>query len=121
MSFRGLDLDVEVNVDNPNAFPLFADSVSGTLFVAQGQRLGHGASSPTHSIPANGSSLVQTRLHVDWDALSALAPFMTAESVPYVFRGDVAIGSESFHVTLPFTLSGELTRSQLLQAGLRGL
>jgi LEA14-like dessication related protein len=121
VSLRGLELEIEVKVDNPNSIPLAAESVSGTLFLADGQKLGHGSSKPGQSIPAKGSSMVQTRLHVDWDDLTSLAPFLGAETVPYSFRGDVTLGSENFNVTLPFTLSGHLTRTQLLQAGLRGL
>jgi LEA14-like dessication related protein len=121
VSLLGIELDIEVKVDNPNSIPLAVESVSGILSLAGGQKLGHGTSTPAQSIPAEGSSMVQTRLHVDWDDLTALSPFLGAEHVPYTFRGDVTLGSESFNVTLPFTLSGHLTRSELLQAGLRGL
>jgi LEA14-like dessication related protein len=121
VSAAGLELDVEIKVDNPNSIPLTAEAVSGTLFVAEGQKLAHGSSRPGHSIPARGSSLVQSRLHVAWDDLTALTPFLAQESLPYVFRGDVTVGGESLNITLPFTLSGHLTRTQLLQAGLRGL
>ena len=121
VSPTGLDLDVEVKVDNPNSIPLTAEKVSGTLFVAEGQKLAYGSATPSHSIPARGSSVVQSRLHVAWDDLTSLAPFLARESLPYVFKGDVTMGSESFNITLPFTLSGHLTRTQLLQAGLRGL
>jgi LEA14-like dessication related protein len=121
VSLQGLDLDVEVQVNNPNSFPLAAEAVSGTLFIGGGQKLGHGSSRPSRDIPASGSSMVQSRVHIDWDDLAALAPFMTAETLPYDFRGDVTLGGKSIHLTVPFTLSGHLTRTQLLQAGLRGL
>lgn len=121
VSRRGLDLDVQVRVENPNSFPLSAEVVTGTLFLAKGGKLGHGSSRPGHSIPPRGSSLVQSRVHVDWGDLSALSPFLTAAAVPYEFRGDVTLGGEDFHITVPFSLSGELTRTQLLMAGVRGL
>src|SRR5688572_3688800 len=44
VSATGLDIDVEVKVDNPNTIPLTAEMVSGTLFVAEGQKLAHGSS-----------------------------------------------------------------------------
>lgn len=112
---------MQVRVDNPNSFPLSAQALTGTLFLAKGDKFGHGSSKPDHSIPARGSSLVQSRVHVDWDDLSSLIPFLTAETVPYTFRGDVTLGREDFNVTLPFSISGDLTRTQLLRAGLRGL
>lgn len=121
VSAAGLELDVQVKVDNPNSIPLTAEAVSGTLFLAEGRKLAHGSSRPERSIPARGSTLVQSRLHVAWEDVRSLAPFLAQESLPYVFKGDVTVGSDSFNVTLPFTLSGQLSRTQLLQAGLRGL
>jgi LEA14-like dessication related protein len=118
---RGLDLDVELQVHNPNSFPLSAEAVEGTLYSANDQRLGEGRSSPSNAIPANGSSIVASTVHVAWENLPALAPLLTVERIPYEFRGDVTLGGESVHFSLPFTLSGELTRTQLLEAGWRGL
>jgi hypothetical protein len=42
------------------------------------------------------------------------------ERVPYEFRGDVTLGGQSLNVTLPFSIAGQLTRAELIQAGLRG-
>jgi LEA14-like dessication related protein len=117
----GLDLDVQLQVLNPNSFPLYAETVEGTLYGALGQKLGVGRSAPSEPIPAEGTSLVASTIHVNWENLAVLAPLLTSERIPYEFRGDVALGGASFHVTLPFTLTGELSRTQLLQAGLRGL
>jgi len=118
---RGLDLDVELQVHNPNSFPLSAEAVEGTLYSTHDQKLGEGRSSPSKAIPANGSSIVASTVHVAWENLPALAPLLAVERIPYEFRGDVTLGGESIHVRLPFTLSGELTRAQLLEAGWRGL
>jgi LEA14-like dessication related protein len=118
---RGLDLDVELQVHNPNSFPLSAEAVEGTLYSTHDQKLGEGRSSPSKAIPGNGSSIVASTVHVAWENLPALAPLLAVERIPYEFRGDVTLGGESIHVRLPFTLSGELTRTQLLEAGWRGL
>jgi LEA14-like dessication related protein len=122
VSAAGLDLDIELQVDNPNAFALHAQSVSGTVYVGSGrQRLGHGSSQPAQSIPARGSVVLPSRVHVAWEDATAIAPLLVQEKIPYVLQGDVALGSKDWNVTLPFTISGELSRSQLLQAGWRGL
>lgn len=121
VSASGIDLDVEVRVDNPNTFALHTRSVSGTLYVADGQKLGAGAAQPEQSIPAGGSALVPSRIHIAWQDVSALAPLLLKAAVPYTFQGDVTLGSEDFNVTLPFSLDGQLSRSQLLSAGLRGI
>jgi LEA14-like dessication related protein len=117
----GIELYLELQVRNENSFPLAAESVHGTLYGAESQKLGVGSSNPSAAIPAEGSGIVAARLHVAWENLAAIAPLLVSERVPIEFRGDVTFGGETLHLTLPFTLSGELTRSQLLQAGLRGL
>jgi len=121
VSPSGLDLDVQLQVHNPNSFPLAAEAVNGTLYGARDQKLGQGSSSPRESIPAGSTRLVASQVHIGWENLTALAPLLGAERIPYEFRGDVTIGGESVNVTLPFSLSGELTRTQLLEAGWRGL
>ena len=121
VSPTGLDLDVQLNVSNPNSFPLAAEAVSGTLFVSKDRKLGQGSSNPRSSIPGGGSSLVSCQVHVDWGDMTALVPLLSAPRIPYEFRGDVTLGGRSINLTLPFTLAGELDRAQLLQAGMRGL
>jgi LEA14-like dessication related protein len=117
----GLDFEVQLQVHNPNSFPLAAEAVSGTLYSARDQKLGQGTSHPREAIPADSSRLVASQIHIGWENLMVVAPLLAAERIPYEFRGDVTLGGESINVTLPFTLSGELTRTQLLEAGWRGL
>ncbi|HTV25229.1 MAG TPA: LEA type 2 family protein [Polyangiaceae bacterium] len=121
VSAGGLDFDVELQVHNPNSFPLAAEAVSGTLYGARDQKLGQGTSHPREAIPADSTRLVSSQVHIGWENVTALAPLLAAESIPYEFRGDVTLGGDSLNVTLPFSLSGELTRTQLLEAGWRGL
>jgi len=122
VSADGIDLDIEVQVDNPNSFDLNAQTVTGTVYVGNGQtRLAHGSSRPGKSIPANGSAIVPSRVHVAWDDATAIAPLLLHEIIPYSLHGDVALGSEDWNVTLPFSITGELSRSDLLKAGLKGL
>jgi LEA14-like dessication related protein len=122
VSASGLDLEIEVQVDNPNAFDLHAQSVTGTVYVGSGrQRLAHGSSHPGQTIPARGSVVVPSRVHVAWTDATAIAPLLVQEKVPYILQGDVTLGSEDWNVTLPFSITGDLSRAQLLAAGWRGL
>jgi LEA14-like dessication related protein len=118
---NGVDLRVTLTVHNPNEFALDAREVEGTLLLQGGQKLGTGRASPHQSIPAHGTSSVESQVHVAWSDLSALQPFLTRESLPYDFQGKVSLGGDVLQVTLPFELQGSLTREQLLAAGLRGL
>lgn len=120
VSPSGIDLDVQLGVHNPNSFALSAEAVSGTLYVGREQRLGRGEARPKQPIAGGSEGSVQSRVHIDWADISALLPLLREERVPYEFRGDVTLGSETLNVTLPFSLAGELTRAELIQAGFRG-
>jgi LEA14-like dessication related protein len=117
----GIDFDVELDVHNPNSFPIAAEAVEGTLFVGGERELGRGSANPRASIAAGATGAVSSRVHIDWANIAALAPLLAEERVPYQFRGDVMLGGKTLRLGIPFSLSGELTRSQLLEAGMRGL
>jgi LEA14-like dessication related protein len=118
----GVELAVELDVHNPNAFPLLVESVEGTLAIAGGAEVGRGTARPATDIPAQGSSAVTSQLTVPWSNVAALAPYaLTAAPVPYTFEGRARVGGKRLNVEVPFTLRGELSREQLLQIGLQGL
>ena len=120
----GVQLAVSFDVANPNRFPLVVHAVDGTfaLGAGEGAELGKAHAEPSASIPANGSSTVTSEVSVSWTNLSALTPFLLSPAaVPYRFKGNAALGGESLNVSVPFTLTGELSRAQLLGVGLAGL
>jgi len=117
----GIDFDVELDVHNPNNFPIAAEAVEGTLFVAGEHELGRGSANPRAAIAAGATGPVSSRVHIDWANITALAPLLAEDKVPYQFRGEVMLGGKTIRLGIPFTLAGELTRSQLLEAGMRGL
>jgi LEA14-like dessication related protein len=121
VSPAGIDLEVQLDIANPNSFPLAAEAVQGTLFVSGGKKLGEGVAHPRSPIAAQGSSLVSCQVHVGWADLGAILPLLTSQRIPYELRGDITLGGRSINVTLPFTFNGELDRSELLRAGMRGL
>ena len=119
----GVQLVVALDVSNPNDFPIVAQAVDGHLLLGAGDgiELGQAHAVPTSSIPAQGTSTVTSQLSVTWSSLAALAPFMLSPAaVPYHFNGTVTLGGEHLNLSLPFTLNGELTRAQLINAGLSG-
>jgi len=120
----GVTLAVTFDVLNPNRFPLLVQAVDGRFSLGEGAgvELGKAHAEPASSIPAQGTSTVTSQIAVGWTNLTALTPFMLSPAaVPYRFDGTATFGGESLNVALPFTLSGELTRAQLINAGLSGL
>lgn len=118
----GIDLQAQLEVRNPNAFPLAVQTVSGVLEMGSSGEVGSGRCAPDTSIPARGSSVVDAELSVAWTKVESLAPYaLSPAPVPYRFHGTASLGGERLNVDVPFELTGEVTRAQLLQAGLRGL
>ncbi len=120
----GVQLAVTFDVTNPNSFPLYVHAVDGRLLLGadSGTEVGKAHAELASSIPAQGTSSVTSQLAATWTDLTALGPFvMSAAPVPYRFVGTASIGGDQLSVALPFTLSGELTRAELISAGLSHL
>ncbi|HKO52994.1 MAG TPA: LEA type 2 family protein [Polyangiaceae bacterium] len=124
VSGTGVTLAVTFDVANPNRFPLIVHAVDGrfSLGAGAGVELGKAHAEPASSIPAQGASTVTSQIAIGWTNLAALTPFLLSPAaVPYRFDGSATLGGESLNLNLPFTLTGELTRAQLINAGLSGL
>ena len=124
LSARGVELAVTFDVTNPNRFPLIVHSVDGRFSVGAGtgSELGTAHAEPSASIAAEATSTVTSTVAVAWTNLAALAPFaLSPGAVPYTFTGNATLGGSELNVSVPFTLSGELTRAQVLSIGLAGL
>jgi len=123
-SASGVTLAVSLEVANPNRFPLIVHAVDGRFWLGAGAgvELGKAHAEPASSIPAQGTSTVSSEVAVAWTNLAALTPFLLSPAaVPYRFDSSATLGGESLNLQLPFSLSGELTRAQLINAGLSGL
>ncbi|HET9932527.1 MAG TPA: LEA type 2 family protein [Polyangiaceae bacterium] len=115
-------LAVDLEVTNPNGFPLVARSVDGTLSVGSGAELGRSHTDLASSIPAGATANVTSEVSVGFQNLGALAPFVLSPlPVPYELHGSATLGGEKLNVSVPFTLNGELTRAELVAIGLNHL
>lgn len=113
VSASGLELGVELRVENPNAFPLVAHGIEGTLFVAEDQRVGTGTARLDEAIEAEGSASVQSQLDIAWTSLGALRELVGKSEVPFTFRGELDVSGGPLGLSVPFELRGQLTREQL--------
>lgn len=117
----GVELSLVIDAQNPNGFPLVVQRVTGSFELEDGTVVGSGDSSEAFSIPARGSAPLTARLRVRWNSLSALAPYaLAAKPLPYRIVGSASMGSEKWNVDVPFSIAGQLTPEQVIQAGLRG-
>ena len=118
----GVGLALELDVENKNPFPLIVQEVSGTLKLGAGVEVGRARSEPKGNVPAKATTRVPATLDVPWTQLGALAPLAASgKPVPYTFDGTAKIGSAKLTFDVPFTVKGEISQAQAIQAGIRGL
>jgi LEA14-like dessication related protein len=118
----GVGLALELDVENRNSFPLIVQEVSGTLKLGAGVEAGRARSEPKGNVPAKATTRVPAALDVPWAQLGALGPLAASgAAVPYTFDGTAKVGSSKLMFDVPFTVRGEITREQVLRAGVRGL
>jgi LEA14-like dessication related protein len=119
-----LELEVELDVTNPNGFAIVVKSVTGELRVGKGEGkvVGEAEVDTKMKVDAKATKRVSSDLSVGWTDLAVLAPLaLEAKAVPYTFDGKARVGGDKLNVAVPFTLKGELTRVQLLKVGLNSL
>jgi LEA14-like dessication related protein len=124
VSPAGVQLAVTFDVTNPNGFPLIVHAVDGHVALGTdgGTELGAAHAEPSSNIPADATSSVTSTLSVGWTNLAALAPYLLSPAtVPYTFTGSATLGGDRLNLSVPFTLHGELSRAELINAGLSGL
>jgi LEA14-like dessication related protein len=117
ISTSGLELGVDLQVDNPNPFPLVANEVKGTLFLAGDKKVGTGSAKLDEAIDAKASGNVASRLDIAWSSAGALKEFVGKSTVPYTFKGELGVSGGPVNVSVPFELRGELHRDQLAALG----
>jgi LEA14-like dessication related protein len=117
VSASGLELGVELLVENPNPFPLVAQGVEGTLFLGAEKRVGTGSATLDQPVPANGSGSVQSTLDIAWSSAGALREFVGKSEVPYTFKGALGVSGGPLQLSVPFELRGQLSREQVLSIG----
>ena len=117
----GVGVALVLNVHNPNGFPISASAVTATFALQDGTELGRGSSTAAFTIPAEGDTVLPAQLSLRWTNLSALTPYALAgKALPYRIAGTARVGGEHLNLDLPFSIAGQLTPDQVLQAGLRG-
>ena len=118
---ESVELTLVLDAHNPNSFPVVANRVTASFELQDGSPLGRGESSEAFTIPAQGDAQISAKLDVRWNSVAALAPYaLAAKPLPYRLRGSARLGGETVNLDVPFSIDGQLTPEQVIQAGLRG-
>jgi LEA14-like dessication related protein len=122
ISPSGVSVALTLDAHNPNSFPISASAVTASIQLENGSELGHGSSPASFQIPAEGDAALPAQLALQWTNLTLLAPYaLSGRPLPYRIVGTAKVGSERLNMELPFSISGQLTREQVLNAGLTGV
>jgi LEA14-like dessication related protein len=116
----GLTLSCDLDVENPNSFPIIVRRVNGKFLIGSGVEVGTAEVKSSTSVGAGKTERVPSNLDVAWSNLGALAALGSSPEVDYAFEGLANVGTDEWNVDVPFRLKGKLTRVQLVNAGLRG-
>lgn len=118
----GASLLVRMEATNPNRITLSVRSVTGKAKLAGKWDLGTVTVEKPVDLPPNVPTMVDVPMTLPWTDLKTLGALAsTTGPVPYVIEGTVSIGGERLNVNLPFTLSGTITREQVINASLKSL
>jgi LEA14-like dessication related protein len=115
---KGLELELTIEVENPNAVPLRARSVTADVTVGGSVKLGEVTVETPVKIPANGTGTVTAPLSLGWQNAASVAVLAaTRETIPFTVNGTANVGIEDVSFDVPFKTDGTLTRAQLMSLG----
>lgn len=122
VSTSGLDLAVQIDAYNPNAFALTTRSVQAKLTLDG--RLPLGPVSLPHGVDLapKKTTRLDVPLSLRWTDLAGVAALAASgRDVPFAVEGTMEIGGKSLRVSLPFKMNGTLTNADLVKATMSSL
>jgi LEA14-like dessication related protein len=117
ISPAGIELLVEVAVDNPNPIDLEARSVSAKVVLDGKHDLDTVEIPHEIELPSDQRTHLAVPMQMNWkDATVVTVLVALNRSVPYDVDGSVSLGGDLIHVSVPFHMSDVITQEQLLKA-----
>lgn len=118
----GLDLVLKVEATNPNSVSLSARSFTGRAKLDGQWEMGVVTIDKPVALPPHTPTMIEVPMKLPWTDLKALASLASAQRpVPYVVEGTVKIGGERINVEIPWSMTGTISREQIVGAALKGL
>jgi len=113
----GVELLVELGVDNPNRVELSGRSVTGRLVLDGKHDLGTVTVPHAFKLPPGKRSHLSIPLSLTWKDLTALVGLAASNrDIPYAVDGSVSLGGDVLNADVPFRLSGVFTHDELVRA-----
>lgn len=119
---QGLEVALEVEATNPNGVTLSVQSVTARAKLDGRWDMGAVTIAKPIVLPPNAPAMIDVPLTMPWTDLNGLATLVSApKPVPYSVEGSAKIGGEHLNVDVPFTLTGTISRDQLVGAAMKAL
>jgi LEA14-like dessication related protein len=114
---EGLGIDVALQVTNPNSIGLSVRKMKAKVILDGTTELGTVDVPSKISLPKKSTTRVVIPAKVGWGAAAAVAlAAANRPTIPFTVTGTANVGGDNLNVDVPFTVNGELTRDQLMQA-----
>ena len=118
----GVGLELTFDAYNPNDFAISTRSLTAQMTLDGKLKLPQATVPTGVSLPAKQTTPVSVTTTANWSDITAVASLAASKpKVPYVVQGKITVGGENLNVDVPYTLKGEMTQQQLLNAGLKSL
>lgn len=118
----GLEVLLKVEATNPNSITLSAQSFTGKAKLDGKHEMGTVTVNKPVTLPPNTPTMIDVPMTLPWTDAKVLASLVAVQRpVPYVVDGSVKVGGERLQVDVPFSLSGSITREQMVGAAVKSL
>jgi LEA14-like dessication related protein len=118
----GIEMNVELGVDNPNAVDLSARSVTAKVVLDGKYPMSPVTVPHAFTLKAGARSHLAVPMALKWEEVSTLLALAGSNrDIPYELDGSVNVGGDNLNLDVPFHLRDVLTREQLVQTTLNSL
>jgi LEA14-like dessication related protein len=122
ISPAGIQMNVELALDNPNGVALSARTVTANVVLDGKYPLSSVTVPHEVTLAAHSRSALLVPMTLKWEGVSTLVALAGSQrNVPYEVNGSVNLGGDLLNVDVPFHLAGVLTKEQLVQLTLNSL
>ena len=122
VSPTGMQMSVELSVDNPNGVDLSGRSVTAKVVLDGKYPMSPVTVPHDFTLKAKDRSHLVVPVAVKWEEVSTVLALASANrNVPYDVDGTVKLGGDVLSLDVPFHIRGELTREQLVQTAINSL
>lgn len=115
VSAKGLEIEVTIDVHNPNVIALVARKVKARVKLDNEIDLGEVVVDSKMTFPAKKHTTLVVPITLEWgDLPKVLSLAQKKETIPFHLDGTAEIGVDEFNFDVPFESDGSISRQQII-------